>query len=60
VGAINEALGQIELAPVGKVVGETLKDLLEDAACHPRLVAAMDRLICGISLRKLCPGRSGA
>ena len=59
-GAIDEALGQIELALVGEVVGETFEDLLEDSSGHPRLVAPMHCLICGEPLRQLRPRRARA
>jgi len=53
VGAVDEAFGEIEFAASGEMVGEAFEDLLEHAALHPALIAAVRSLIRRISRRKI-------
>lgn len=59
-GAVDEALGQVELAVSGKVFGEALEDLLEDPAFDPPLITAVRRLIRRVPPWKIGPRRPGA
>lgn len=55
VGAIDEALCQVDLAAVPKVQCKRDEYLLDDSPLHPRLEAPMNRLIGRVATRKVGP-----
>ena len=59
-GAVDEALGQVELAVRGEMVGEALEDGLEHAALDPTLIATVSPLVRRIAPRKIRPRRTCA
>jgi hypothetical protein len=59
-GAIDERLGEIELAAVAQIGREPVEELLEDAVLHPGLEPPMARRWRWISARKVCPRCAGA
>jgi hypothetical protein len=60
VGAVDEGLGQVELAAVTKIFRQPPEHLLEDLALHPRLEAAMAGRRRRIATREVRPRRAGA
>jgi hypothetical protein len=59
-GGVDEALGQIQFAAVAQVLRQRVQDLVEHAAAHPLLEAAMTRRWGRIPIRHILPGRAGA
>jgi hypothetical protein len=57
-GAIDEGLGQIDLAAIAKVLGERLEDLHEHSFVHPLLHAAVAGLVRRVFGGKRFPRRT--
>jgi hypothetical protein len=59
VGAVDEGLGQIDLAANAQVLCQRLQDLPEDTVGHPLLHSAMTGLVRRVFARQRLPGCSG-
>jgi hypothetical protein len=59
VGAVDEALREIELAVGGEMFSEALKNLREHAAFNPALIATMRSLVRRIPRRQVVPRCTG-
>jgi hypothetical protein len=60
VGAVDECLGEIELAALFEIFGERAEDAFERAVAHPVLKSAMAGLIRRIPRGHVLPRRAGA
>ncbi len=58
-GAVDECLGQVELAAPLEILGERMQNALECALAHPILKSAMAGLIRRIPRRHVFPRRAG-
>jgi hypothetical protein len=54
-GGVDEALGQVEFAPVAQVLRQRVQDLREDAGTAPLLEAAMTGRRGGVAVRHILP-----
>jgi hypothetical protein len=59
VGAIDEGLGQIDLAAVAQILGKRFDDLPEHARLDPFLHPTVNRLVRRVLARQCFPRRSG-
>jgi len=59
-GGVDEALGQIEFAPVAQVLRQRVQDLREDPPAGPLLEPAMTRRVRGIAVGNIVPRRPRA
>ena len=57
---VDEALGEVELASISKVLGQSLQDLVEDPGTVPLLESAVAGSVGGIAVRNVFPGSAGA
>jgi hypothetical protein len=60
VSAVDECLGQIDLAALVKVSREGHKDSVQNAFPLPLLKAVVARLIRRVAARQICPRRTRA
>jgi len=59
-GAVDEGLGEVELAATFEILGERMQHALEGAVADPVLKSPVTGLIRRISWRQILPGRTGA
>ena len=59
-GAVNEGLGEVELAALNEVVGECLQDALQHFVFDPALESAKARRVRRIPAGHVRPRRAGA
>jgi hypothetical protein len=59
-GAVDGALGQIEPAPLVRILRQGEEELVEDPRAYPELEAAMTSLIGWIPMGQILPWGAGA
>jgi hypothetical protein len=59
-GAVDESLGQVELACIAQVFRQGLKHFLEDTTLNPALESTVHRLIGRVAPWEVCPLRARA